>query len=49
MYGENSVRRGEFTLYAPHVPRQKLIIANDCGNFIQISYNPKKINEIDKK
>jgi hypothetical protein len=37
-YGENSVGRGELTSCAPRVPRRKLVIANDGGNFVSISW-----------
>ncbi|MCI41663.1 hypothetical protein A2U01_0062896, partial [Trifolium medium] len=36
-YGENSIGMGEPTLCAPQVLRQKLVIANNGGNFIPIS------------
>ncbi|MCI52326.1 hypothetical protein A2U01_0073570, partial [Trifolium medium] len=33
-YGENSIGREELTLCAPQIPRRRLVIANNGGNFV---------------
>jgi hypothetical protein len=41
VYGENSVGRGEYTMYAPQVSQQKLVITNDGGNFAMVTKKQK--------